>query len=91
MLIGDPPFWLEDFLKPDSPQTLAQLKRETEIPIGGSERARARYGVRDLIEQEAVDIVMTDVTCTGGIAESRKIASHAETYNLPFVSHDCTG
>ena len=30
------PFWLEDFLKPDSPQTLAQLKRDTGIPICGS-------------------------------------------------------
>ncbi|MBS12276.1 MAG: dehydratase [Gemmatimonadetes bacterium] len=85
------PFWLEDFMKPDSPQTLARLKQETEIPICGSELALTRYGMRDLIEQEAVDIVMTDVTWTGGIAESRKIASHAETYNLPFVSHDCTG
>ena len=85
------PFWLEDFLKPDNPQTLARLRKETNIPICGSELAFTRYGVRDLIEQEAVDIVMTDVTWTGGIAESRKIAAHAETYNLPFVSHDCTG
>jgi galactonate dehydratase len=85
------PFWLEDFMKPDSPQTLAQLRRETEIPICGSELALTRYAVRDLIEHEAVDIVMTDVTWTGGIAESRKIASHAETYNLPFVAHDCKG
>jgi galactonate dehydratase len=85
------PFWLEDFMKPDSPQTLARLRRETSIPICGSELAFTRYAVRDLIEQEAVDIVMTDVTWTGGIAESKKIATHAETYNLPFVSHDCTG
>jgi galactonate dehydratase len=78
-------------VKPDSPQTLAQLRRETEIPICGSELALTRYTVRDLIEHEAIDIVMTDVTWTGGIAKSRKIASHAETYNLPFVAHDCTG
>ncbi|MBI4530589.1 MAG: mandelate racemase/muconate lactonizing enzyme family protein [Candidatus Latescibacteria bacterium] len=85
------PMWLEDFMKPDNVSTLAQLRRATRIPICGSELILTRYGVKDLIEQQAVDIVMTDVTWTGGIAESKKIAAMAETYNLPFVAHDCTG
>jgi L-alanine-DL-glutamate epimerase-like enolase superfamily enzyme len=85
------PMWLEDFLKPDNASTLAQLRRATRIPICGSELILTRYGVKDLLEQQAVDIVMTDVTWTGGIAESKKIAALAETYNLPFVAHDCTG
>ena len=38
-----------------------------------------------------IRILMTDLTWTGGIAESRKIATLADTHNLPFVSHDCTG
>jgi galactonate dehydratase len=57
----------------------------------GSELALTQYAVRNLIEHEAIDIVMTVVTWTGSIAESRKIASHAKTYSLPFVAHDCTG
>ena len=74
-----------------NPKTLARLRDETSIPICGSELAFTRYAARDLIELGAVDIVMTDVTWTGGIGESKRIAAHAETYNLPFVSHDCTG
>jgi L-alanine-DL-glutamate epimerase-like enolase superfamily enzyme len=85
------PMWLEDFVKPDKISTLAQLRRATSIPICGSELALTRYQVADLLEQEAVDIVMTDVTWTGGIAESKLIASMAETHNLPFAAHDCTG
>lgn len=85
------PMWLEDFLRPDNAETLAQLRQATDIPICGSELVLTRYGVKDLIEREAVDIVMTDVTWTGGIAESKKIAVLAETHNLPFVAHDCTG
>jgi L-alanine-DL-glutamate epimerase-like enolase superfamily enzyme len=85
------PMWLEDFIRPDNVSTLAQLRRATRIPICGSELLLTRYGVKDLIEQQAVDIVMTDVTWTGGIGESKKIAAMAETYNLPFVAHDCTG
>jgi L-alanine-DL-glutamate epimerase-like enolase superfamily enzyme len=83
--------WLEDFVKPDNAGSLAQLRRATSIPICGSELVLTRYGAKDLLERQAVDILMTDVTWTGGIAESRKIASMAETCNLPFVAHDCTG
>jgi len=85
------PMWLEDFMKPDNASTLAQLRRETTIPICGSELILTRYGAKDLLEEQAVDILMTDVTWTGGIAETKKIAAMAETYNLPFVTHDCTG
>ncbi len=85
------PMWLEDFVKPDKVSTLAQLRRATSIPICGSELALTRYHVAELLEQQAVDIVMTDVTWTGGIAESKLIASMAETNNLPFAAHDCTG
>jgi L-alanine-DL-glutamate epimerase-like enolase superfamily enzyme len=85
------PFWLEDFIKPDTPATLAQLRRSTSIPICGSELALTRYHARQLLEEEAVDILMTDVTWTGGIGESRVIAELADAANLPFVAHDCTG
>ena len=85
------PMWLEDFIKPDKPSTLAQLKRSTSIPICGSEMALTRYHAAHLLEEEAVDILMTDVTWTGGIGESRKIAALADTHNLPFAAHDCTG
>lgn len=85
------PMWLEDMIKPDSPATLARLRDETRIPICGSELALTRHGARDLLDHNAVDILMTDVTWTGGIAESRRIAAMAEAVNLPFVAHDCTG
>jgi len=85
------PMWLEDMMKPDCPATLARLRDETSIPICGSELALTRHGARDLLDHNAVDILMTDVTWTGGIAESRQIAAMAEAHNLPFVAHDCTG
>lgn len=85
------PMWLEDFIKPDNPHALAELRNATSIPICGSELALTRYHVRELLEANAVDILMTDVTWTGGIGESKRIAAMAETANLPFVAHDCTG
>ena len=85
------PMWLEDFIKPDNVETLAQLRQATSIPICGSELALSRYHAKDLLEQQAVDILMTDVTWTGGLTESKKLAAMADTFNLPFVAHDCTG
>lgn len=85
------PMWLEDFIKPDNPHSLAELRNATSIPICGSELALTRYHARELLEADAVDILMTDVTWTGGIGESKRIAVMAEAANLPFVAHDCTG
>ncbi|MBI93582.1 MAG: dehydratase [Gemmatimonadaceae bacterium] len=85
------PMWLEDFIKPDNPRSLAELRNATSIPICGSELALTRYHARELLEADAVDILMTDVTWTGGIGESKRIAAMAEAANLPFVAHDCTG
>ena len=34
---------------------------------------------------------MIDVIWTGGITESIKIATLADSYHLPFAPHDCTG
>ena len=85
------PMWLEDLMKPDNAETLAQLRRSTSIPVCGSELALTRYHARDLLRAQAVDIVMTDVTWTGGLSESRKIAAMADAENLPFAAHDCTG
>ncbi|MFH1571040.1 MAG: mandelate racemase/muconate lactonizing enzyme family protein [Gemmatimonadota bacterium] len=85
------PMWLEDFIKPDNPETLAELRRATSIPICGSELALTRFHALELLQHQAVDILMTDVTWTGGLAESRRIAALADAHNLPFVAHDCTG
>ena len=85
------PMWLEDFIKPDNPHSLAELRNATSIPICGSELALTRYHARELLEADAVDILMTDVTWTGGLGESKRIAAMAEAANLPFVAHDCTG
>jgi galactonate dehydratase len=35
--------------------------------------------------------VMFDIGWVGGISEAKKVASLAETYDLPIAPHDCTG
>lgn len=85
------PMWMEDFIQPDSPDDLARLVQETSIPQSVSERLFTRYAFRQILEKRAAHIVMLDLIWTGGITESKKIATLADTYHLPIAPHDGTG
>jgi galactonate dehydratase len=83
--------WLEEIMPPDNIESYARLKVETTVPLCVSERLFTRFGFRQVVEQRAADIVMPDMAWTGGISETRKICSMADTYYLPITSHDTIG
>ena len=85
------PFWIEDAIKADSLDNLADLRQRTRIPICASETLATRWGYRDLLDARAVDFVMPDVGWCGGLTEAKKIATMAETFGVPIAPHDCTG
>ena len=85
------PAWLEDVILGHDVDQLVELKKSTTIPILASEFLITRYQYRPLMEKRGVDIVMVDPTWTGGITESRKIITMAESFGLPVALHDCTG
>ena len=47
--------------------------------------------LRPILEKQAADIVMPDITRCGGISEMRKMAALAETYNVPIAPHNPNG
>jgi len=85
------PFWLEDLMRADDPGALAELQRSTHLPVLASEYLTTRYEYLPILEQRAADMIMIDPTWAGGITESKKIATMAETYKRPVAMHDCTG
>lgn len=85
-------FWVEDPLnKMDDARALADLRRRVNVPICGSETLAGASSFRRLLEADALDIVMIDLSWCGGLSESRKIATLAQAYNKPVAPHDCTG
>lgn len=85
-------FWVEDPLcKMDDAASLADLRRRTRVPICGSETLGGLRPFRDLLAQDALDVVMLDLAWCGGFTEGRKIAALAQAYNKPLAPHDCTG
>lgn len=85
------PAWIEDFILAHRPAALRRLREATSIPVSVSEYLMTRWEYLPVLEEEAADLVMIDPTWAGGITESRKIASLADTHGLPVTMHDCTG
>jgi len=85
------PLWLEDVLKMDNLDTLADFRRQSRMPVSASEMLLARSDFVPLLEKRAADYVMLDPTWCGGLSESARIAHLAEAYNVPTTVHDCTG
>ena len=85
------PFWVEDPLRPDAVQALAKLRSEISVPIATGETAIGRRQILPLLEKGAVDYLTIDISWTGGLTESRKIASLADLFAVPVAPHDCSG
>jgi L-alanine-DL-glutamate epimerase-like enolase superfamily enzyme len=83
--------WLEEIMPPDNVDAFVRLKASTKVPICQSERAFTRFRFREYIEKPAADIIMPDLSWSGGFTETRKICSHADTYYLPITLHDTIG
>jgi galactonate dehydratase len=85
------PLWVEDLLRPDCLESLAELRRRGGVPLAISEMLVTREAYRRVLSLRAADYVMADPTWVGGISETRRIAELAQLDNVPTLMHDCTG
>ncbi len=83
--------WLEEPVPPENIAAMREVKRHSRVPLCAGENLYLRWGFRELIEQQAVDIVMPDIPKCGGLSECRKIANMAEVYYIPFAPHNVCG
>ncbi len=83
------PFLYEEPVDPMNVECMKKVSDHVNIPIAAGERLYTRYQFRQLIEKQAVDIIQPDLGLAGGLTEVKKIASHAETYNLHIQPHYC--
>jgi L-rhamnonate dehydratase len=81
------PRWLEEPVLPDKIASYAEIRRQVRIPISGGEHEYTRWGLKQLMDAEAVDVVQPDIYWAGGITEMLKICALASTYDLPVIPH----
>ena len=79
--------WLEEPVPPENIDAMRDVRQSTHTPICCGENLYMRWGFRELLEKQAVDIIMPDVQKCGGLAEAKKIADLAHTYYIPIAPH----
>jgi galactonate dehydratase len=85
------PLFLEEPLRPENIDALADVRSKVKIPIATGEMLYTKYEFRDLMVRQAVDIIQPDICCAGGIMECKKIAGMAEAFYVPLAPHNPMG
>ena len=90
------PLFIEEPVLPENNEALLEISRHSVIPIATGERMYTRWGFKTVLTQGCVDIVQPDMSHTGGIRETRKIAAMAESFDVAVAPHcpsrpHCTG
>ena len=84
-----------DLVRGSDPDELAAgargIRTSTDVWGCASETLGSRWPYKEMLERDALHVVMVDLCWTGGLTEGRKIAALAETYHRPFAPHDCIG
>jgi L-alanine-DL-glutamate epimerase-like enolase superfamily enzyme len=84
--------WLEDMITGDyTPYTLASIYRDitmqTSTPIHTGEQVYLRENFKDLIENQAVNIIGPDPADIGGLAELKWVAEYADLHGILMAPH----
>jgi galactonate dehydratase len=84
--------FLEEAVPPDN---ILSLKRVREaglsMDLATGERAFTKWGFREMLEGQYVDVIQPDICHDGGIKETLKIAALAETYHAMVAPHNPNG
>ena len=71
----------------ENEEAFIELARAANIPIAAGERNYTRWGFKNMLTRGGVDIIQPDVSHTGGIWETRKIAAMAEAFDIAVAPH----
>ncbi len=81
------PRWIEEPVLPDKIAQYAEIRRNVRIPISGGEHEYTRWGLKQLMDAGACDVLQPDIYWAGGISEMQKILALASAYDLVVIPH----
>lgn len=82
------PYFLEDPIRPDNFDAMAEVAQKIHIPIATGERIHTIYEFEMLLARNAVQYVRPDVCMVGGISHAKKIAALAEARHVGVIPHN---
>lgn len=85
------PFFIEDPLRSENPDSFKTLRPRTGVPLAAGEQFGSKWEFRQLIEDELIDYARIDLCIAGGFTEARKIAGWCETHYIKLAVHNPLG
>ncbi len=85
------PFLIEDPIRHENPQALAEVHASTRIPLATGERLHSLWDFREIVVNGYVTYLRPDVCHCGGISEMKKIAALGEVYYRDLIPHNNAG
>jgi galactonate dehydratase len=85
------PFFIEDPLRAENPDSFKTLRPRTGVPLAAGEHFSSKWEFRQMIEEEWIDYARIDLCICGGFTESRKIAGWCETHYIKLALHNPLG
>jgi galactonate dehydratase len=85
------PFLIEDPIRHENPEAMAQVRAMTHIPLAIGERYHNKWEFRETIVNRYVDYLRPDVCHCGGISEMKKIGAFGEVFYLNLILHNNAG
>jgi L-alanine-DL-glutamate epimerase-like enolase superfamily enzyme len=82
--------WVEEPVIPDDIDGYAEVREAAPMPISGGEHEFTRWGHKELLERDAVDILQPDVHRCGGLTELLRIDAMASAHDVPVIPHTGT-
>lgn len=82
------PAFFEEPTWPEDIEELARVRAATRIPLAVGERMYSRQQARFYFERGLLDLIQPEITRLGGISETKKLATLAETYGVLVAPHD---
>lgn len=85
------PGWIEEPCRPEDLPALRYVMDHTDIPIATGERLYHAQQYRELLSNRLTHIIQPDLNQCGGLLETKKICSTAETYSVMAAPHNVGG
>jgi galactonate dehydratase len=85
------PLFLEEPLRPENRAAMGHLRAQSPIPIATGEQLYTKFEFRELLANQAADIIQPDICVVGGLWEMKKIAAMAEAEYVTVAPHNPCG
>jgi len=79
--------WLEEPLVPEDIDGMRRLRSTVPIRLAAGESEHTAFGAREIISERLVGVIQPDVARSGGITETKRIASLAHSFHVRYAPH----